>query len=233
MSTQNVDSLFSAFQASIESLRRHLAASDSIQDVLRLKLKYADQLAEALNVTNEHLYYGWTPLATFITALGVLFAAGAIVAGFLIYREGKDSQIRLAKWHRVYRTTLINYKAKFEAGLRSQQDLIKEFLDEKAQHVDNLINELGKANNHQSEIEQTLIQLKVERDRLAHLSDLLKAMPATISNTVSSSEHDPVNDPHDFGYEDFTCSECEVSTLIPKTFTGEWHCPTCKKTYYL
>jgi hypothetical protein len=56
----------------------------------------ADSLYQnLLERTNQQLSLGWTPVGTFIAALGVLFTVAAIAAAFLLYYQSRDYSQRI------------------------------------------------------------------------------------------------------------------------------------------
>lgn len=59
-----------------------------------------------LERTNEQLSYSWAPMSAAIGLLGVLFAAGAIVGAYLLYRQSADYQKKLDNTIAEYRALI-------------------------------------------------------------------------------------------------------------------------------
>jgi len=87
------------------------------------------------------------------------------------------------RWRRKFELTLGVFKSRFELALSKQQKIIKDFLDEKAHHVDEMIADLEKLGAQKEAVLRTVDKLKVEKTRILEQSNYLASTPITISGS--------------------------------------------------
>jgi hypothetical protein len=115
-----IDSLTQVLQGRGDSILR--ATVDSLA-----RAATSTQL-EAAERINGQLALGWTPWSTFIAALGLLFAVGAIAAGYLLYRQGSDFRQQLTQQREAADRTLAaqirEHESTYAGMVQAHQDAI-------------------------------------------------------------------------------------------------------------
>ncbi|MEX2591133.1 MAG: hypothetical protein WD426_00065 [Anditalea sp.] len=115
----------------LDSLNVAVSENDS---TLRYQVdpEFVYKYVEILEQSNSQLGIWWTALGVFIASLGVLFTIGAIVAGWFIYRQGKDFRKNqdevLNEYNRRFEEVVYSYEQTMEPyikRLKSDLDYIE------------------------------------------------------------------------------------------------------------
>ena len=114
------------------TLKRRFDYIDSSLAALTRKIQIQDPYLNLIERTNQQLSYGINFSAAFISALGVLFTIGSIIAGVMLFRQSKEYQKRVNDAIDDYRSIVNGFieEKKVEIGLKIQELESRESTDE-------------------------------------------------------------------------------------------------------
>lgn len=130
---------------------------------------------ELLEKVNQQTSLLWTPYNTFIAALGVLIALGAIISVYFIYRQGKD--------YKDQRNSEINAFFKRQEKLNEETRLkLSQKSRELEEQVKSTLQEAQKA--EQSSDEPKYVELKEKIERLMKQREVVQSQVSNLSGAV-------------------------------------------------
>jgi len=137
-----------------------------------------DNYALIVEKTNGQLNLWFNPYAILITALGVLFAVGAIVATVLIYRQSQDFKNKMEHDRELYAHKINEFLSIQKKVIEDNNKKIKDG----GKKIDLKIKEYEKKLNESSEKQKKEIKEKIDALELEKLKlDITPAEPITIS----------------------------------------------------
>ena len=127
--------------------------------------KVIKQYIEILEKTNSQLNFGWIPLNTAISFLGILIGFAAIFSGYFIWKQSKEAKALANQWEEKLKISSEKYKKQIDElmnNLRLSENEIKEkaqvFMTVMKQKLDSLSGEANNENtqNQIDEIEKSI-----------------------------------------------------------------------------
>ena len=168
---------------------------------------------EILQNTNSQLSLSHNPLALAIGLLGVLFAAGAIVAGYLVFKQGRDFRKAQSEiFEEVKKETSLMTNA-YKERTDSLLERIKLDADKLSQRIKSLD---GNDENHE-EIETLNSEINdIKNDLGKIIKPNFRSLGTALQNAMK------------FGAV-FECENCKWGFFERqvKIDAGKWHCPRC------
>jgi len=188
----STDSSIVFLHSSVDRLARTL-------DSLRVQSAYSALLEK----TNQQLSLWYNPFAVIISSLALLFTVLAIVATFIIFRQGAEYRKILDAAIADYRDVLND----FIADKKTQLDNIEQYFNKKIRESEE---KLAGATGAQKElIEDTIEKLRVERDSVkSTVTSTTTAIPlsASIFGLPADRFH--------------RCSKCGFGYIVKDPFGG-------------
>lgn len=151
-----------------------LPALDTLVDTIRV----IDQQAyiDLLERTNQQMSYWWGPIGAAIAFLGLLFAAGAIASGYILFRQSGEHR-------RQVRDALAQQRADFEATIAEYSGLLDTLvLDSRARLEVEIAEQRKRLEGISDEAERLSTQKEIAR--LEHASDALQLPPVIDSSEM-------------------------------------------------
>jgi len=137
-----------------------------------------DNYASIVEKTNGQLNLWFNPYTILITALGVLFAVGAIVAAIIIYRQSQDFKSKMEQDRELYAQKINEFLSLQKKVIEGNNKKIKEG----AKKIDFKIKEYEKKLVESSEKQKKEIKEKINALELEKLKlDITPAEPITVS----------------------------------------------------
>ena len=138
-----------------------------------------DNYSSIVEKTNGQLNLWFNPYTILITALGVLFAVGAIVAAIIIYRQSQDFKSKMEQDRELYAQKINEFLSLQKKVIENNNKKIKEG----AKKIDFKIKEYEKKLAESSEKQKKEIKEKINALELEKLKlDITPAEPITVSS---------------------------------------------------
>lgn len=163
----------------------------------RVDPKYHEVYAEILEKANNQLSLVGNPLAWFIGALGVLFAAGAIVSAILIWRQSKNTKEQFVSLFEGSESRILDLEKKLNDA---QRKLLEQLKKETEEAISTIKSSLEKSGDSESQI------LKKLEEKLEELNEKSKDLEVTGYGIQNATESIYSNPP-----KQKTCSACGLN----------------------
>ena len=171
-----------------------LSAASPAKELDPVQQHYLDILEK----TNQQLSLWWNPYGVMIGALGVLFAIAAIVAGFIIHRQGeefkKTLEEKVSEFRKTLETTVGEYRKIIDSYILEKNAQ----MEEKSAQIQNELNEVQKQLETASGEERKRLEKRIERLETHQATLKPRAVPIlppglSIPSSPSGASFDPMS----------------------------------------
>lgn len=158
-----------------------LRAIDTMVDTIRVvdQQEYIDLLEK----TNQQMSYWWGPLGAAIAFLGLLFAVGAIVAGYLLYRQSRDYRVQLAE-------VLAASQAEVTGAVARYETIIADLIATTNSRIEGVVSELQERAETATEERKAEIEKEIGRLRDSLIPpptpQQFRSRPEDVAKNISS-----------------------------------------------